>query len=144
MSSAKDDYWYWNARADKSLYVQFLFARGDTDKALLLLDALVRETDMSSYYVSTQEKLQLFLAIAREARTRGKLASPLAMSLRSDGVIADVSLTPDKSYIDILSTRSKMGDTFSLKRDQSNPPIYVTTRTEDRPKDIFQMKPYST
>lgn len=57
MTTESDDYWYWNLHADKSLYVQLLFDRGEIDKALPLLDSLVRETDMNSYYVSTQEKI---------------------------------------------------------------------------------------
>ncbi len=144
MTTESDDYWYWNLHADKSLYVQFLFDRGEIDKALPLLDSLVRETDMNSYYVSTQEKIQLFLTIAREARLRGKISTPLAIALRSDGLIADVSLTSDKPYSSIVSSRSKVGESFTLKRDKDTPPIYVMTRTEDRPKDILLMKAYST
>ncbi len=144
MSLESDDYWYWNRNADKSLYVQFLFDRGDIDKALPILDSLIRETDMNSYYVSTQEKIQLFLTIAREARLKGKISAPLAIALRSDGLIADVSLTPDIPYSNIISTRAKAGENFTLKRDKNTLPIYVITRTEDRPKDVFTQKSYST
>lgn len=66
------------------------------------------------------------------------------MALRSDGLIADVSLSPEKPYSSITSTRSKVGESFTLKRDKNTPSIYVMTRTEDRPKDIFLMKSYST
>ena len=63
-------YWYWSSSADRAIYVRLLFDLGQTDKALIILDPLVRSLDVSSYYVSTQEKIQLFLALAKEARTR--------------------------------------------------------------------------
>ena len=99
---------------------------------------------MTSYYVSTQEKIQLFLTLAREARTRAKIIAPLSIALRADGLIGDISLAPDKIWNRISSTRAKIGASYTLKRDKSSPPLYVTTMVTDRPKDILTLPSYST
>jgi uncharacterized protein YfaS (alpha-2-macroglobulin family) len=57
------DYWYWNHTSDLAVYAQFLLDTGKTDKAIALLDTLLRSKDLSSYFVSTQEKIQILLAL---------------------------------------------------------------------------------
>lgn len=62
-----EDYWYWDSTADKAIYASLLLDRGQTDAATKILDALLRETDLSSYYISTQSKIQLLAALVKQA-----------------------------------------------------------------------------
>ncbi len=140
----QNSYWYWSSSADKALYIRLLFDRGDTARALLLLDPLVRNLDVSSYYVSTQEKLQLFLALAKEAKIHAIGAESISLALRGDALISDMSLSKEKSSNRISSTRVKIGDTISLSRDAGGIPLYVSLMITDKPKDIMTLPAYST
>lgn len=139
-SQSVDYYWYWDATADKALYAQLLLDNGEDTKALALLDTLVRSTDLSSYYVSTQAKIQIFRALVKQAeRSSMTLSKTLSMAFRSDAVIADASLSKSKNTVTIESNREKIGQKFSLKRDDARVPLYVTVTIRDRTKSILDM-----
>lgn len=44
----------------------------------------------------------------------------------------------------IDTTREKLGLSYTLTRDETTPPIFVTMTTRDRPKNIIDMLPMST
>lgn len=56
-------YYYWSLRADQALYAQLLVLLGKQQEAASLIDELLRSVDVSSYFVSTQEYIQLFRAV---------------------------------------------------------------------------------
>lgn len=85
-------YWYWDTYTDTALYIRFLQAYGDRNNATQLLLDLISERDYRSYYVSTQEKIQTFLALAEETKLQKKNAERVQSALRSDGLIADMSI----------------------------------------------------
>ncbi len=58
-----DEYWYWDSGADLAIYARLLLERGEIERATRLLDTRLRDVDLSSYYVSTQEKIQLFYSL---------------------------------------------------------------------------------
>lgn len=66
MSSKKDEssYWYWNDDADAGIYASLLISRGDLTQATDILVERLRYVNLESYYVSTQAKIQLFLALS--------------------------------------------------------------------------------
>ncbi len=61
------DYWYWDKEADTAIYAQLLLDRGEDAKALPLIDSIVRTSDMTSYFMSTQAKLQIFRALIKQS-----------------------------------------------------------------------------
>lgn len=144
MSKTNDSYMYWSYSADRALYIRFLFDTGNQTKALALLDPLVRSIDLTSYYVSTQEKIQIFLALAKEASTTAKLTTPLPIAYRGDKLIFDLSLSSSKPFNRIRATREKSGNTITLKRDITNIPLYVTTMAFNTLKDITKLPAYTT
>jgi hypothetical protein len=79
-----DESWYWTRSADRALFAQLLQQRGESEKSLKILDPLVRSIDLTSYYTSTQEKIQVLLALIAHTKTQPKLASPLSVALRSE------------------------------------------------------------
>lgn len=114
-------------------------------KALTLIDKIVRSTNLTSYYVSTQAKIQIFRALVKEAnKTSNALSKNHTMAFRGDAIIADATLTPDNPTITIDTTREKIGSTFTLNRDESKLPIYVTITTRDRTKSILDMPAKNT
>ena len=136
-------YWYWDEYADKGIYAQYLIDQGQSEKAFALLDRVVRETDLTSYYVSTQAKIQIFRALLKQSLESEKLTQSVPMAFRSDALIADVTLSPTKSSVTIDTTREKVGSSFSLKRESAKSPLYIIVTTRDRTKSILDMPPKS-
>ncbi len=131
--------WYWTSRSDQAQFVQLLFERRDRDKALRFLEPLMRYANLDSYYVSTQEKIQILLALLSETRDTVRLKSPETIALRGDTIITDISIRPDKLINTVESNREKMGAAYSLKRSTTTSPFIVTTRIQDAPKDITKL-----
>lgn len=72
---------------------------------------------MSSYFVSTQTKIQALTAIIKESMIRS-LKTKVSIAARSDGLIADMSLSSDKTWQKLDTNRSKIGnEQISLKKD---------------------------
>lgn len=138
------DYWYWSRSADQAIYAGLLLEQDKTDAALKIIDSLARHIDMWGYYSSTQEKLQFFLVLAQDARLHAKKIKSMPIALRGDSIITDGFLSPSQLFMKVLSTREKMGNSFSLKRDSGEIPVYITTNVKDIPKDISLMSAYST
>ena len=131
--------WYWTSRSDQAQFVQLLFERRDRDKALRFLEPLMRYANLDSYYVSTQEKIQILLALLSETRDTVRLKSAETIALRGDTIITDISIRPDKLINTVESNREKMGAAYSLKRSTTTSPFIVTTRIQDAPKDITKL-----
>jgi hypothetical protein len=72
------------------------------------MDPIVRSLDLTSYYVSTQEKIQTLLALIALSRDPPKLSQDISIALRGDTLIADVSSTLAKPTSTIVSTREKI------------------------------------
>lgn len=83
----KSSYWYWDDDADRAIYVQFLLRTGKKDEAFALLSSLARTIDISSYFVPTQTKLQILLALLRYNELSPSSHGDIFVHLRS-GVIA--------------------------------------------------------
>ena len=64
-----NDYWYWSSTADEAIYAQFLLDTGKQSEAIKNLDELLRGRDLSSYFVSTQEKIQILSALFKLAKS---------------------------------------------------------------------------
>ena len=58
-----DDSWYWDISADRAIVAQLFLEHGDRDGSLRIIDPLIRELDLTSYYVSTQTKIQTLLTL---------------------------------------------------------------------------------
>lgn len=142
--SEQDESWYWSQYADRAIIAQLFLDRQDSAKAIALIDPLVRDIDLASYYVSTQEKIQTLFALITLSKTQYKLISPLGIALRSEKLIADIPLTGEKPTNSIVSNREKIGASYTLKRDNTKVPLYITTSISDRPKNITSMSPYAT
>lgn len=110
----------------------------------MLIDPLIRDLDLTSYYVSTQEKIQTLLALITLSKTQSNITTPLGITLRSEKLIADLPLTEGKSTNSLISSREKIGVSYTLKRDSAKIPLYVTTNISDRPKNMTTMSPYAT
>jgi alpha-2-macroglobulin len=141
--SSTSDAWYWNTRSDKAIFVQLLLERRDREKALRYLDPLIRASNIESYYVSTQEKLQFLLALVAEMRN-APIPKSETVALRSDGLITDLSLSRDRLVAETTSTREKVGTSYTLRRSGSSNPLIVTTRIQDVARDVTKLPAYST
>jgi hypothetical protein len=77
-----DESWYWSSYADTAIFAQLLLERAERDRALILIDSLARDLDLTSYYVSTQEKIQTLLALITFSRAQIAVTTPLDIALR--------------------------------------------------------------
>ena len=73
MLEKNDDSWYWDISADRAIVAQLLLERRDRDKSLRIIDPLIRELDLTSYYVSTQTKIQTLLVLIDTTETSARL-----------------------------------------------------------------------
>lgn len=55
-----------------------------------------------------------------------------------------MSLNPKKTSQTLTISREKAGKSFSLKRDNSKVPLYITTLIQDKPKDFTSLASYAT
>jgi hypothetical protein len=95
---------------------------------------------LGSYYVSTQTKIQLFIALTHHAElTRAK--GDVSMTLRSDGLIASLDLVGKEYARSIDVTRDTASDTLSLVRGTGAAPTFYELLQYDVPSDIYQSKP---
>lgn len=116
-STTTNDYWYWDADSDTAIYASLLLDRGKGDIAISLLDRLLRDSDMSSYFVSTQTKIQTLAAVIKESMIHTS-KTKVSIAARSDGIVADMSLLADKTWQKLDTTRAKIGnEQISLKKD---------------------------
>lgn len=62
-SRDSESYWYWDDTADMAIYARLLIQSGDRTKGISIITDLLRNINLESYYVSTQSKIQLFMAL---------------------------------------------------------------------------------
>jgi uncharacterized protein YfaS (alpha-2-macroglobulin family) len=134
-------YWYWTDRADKSLYAELLVDRGNIAWATQILDWLMRETNLASYYVSTQEKIRLFTALVKYTDVT-KWSLPIDIALRSNSVIADLSLSTRRPSAKLETTREKVGDSISITQ-WSSTPIFYEILQYGTPENIYDTEAQS-
>ena len=84
-------YWYWDQTTDRAMYASLLFDHGDTQSGTVILSNIMNTTDITSYFISTQEKIQILLALVKQATLMTPKNSE-NIALRSDALIADLSL----------------------------------------------------
>ena len=139
-----DESWYWSQYADRAIFAQLLLWRQEKAKALSLIDPLLRDIDLTSYYVSTQEKIQVLLALITLSSDQPTVKNPINIALRSEKLIADMPISVWKTLSSLSTTREKVGISYTLKRDNTAFPLYVTTTIADRPKEIIRLNSYAT
>jgi uncharacterized protein YfaS (alpha-2-macroglobulin family) len=130
-------YWYWSDRSDEALYAQFLLDRGKLESATKVLDTLVREQDLSSYYISTQERLQILLALMKQTTQIQRVDTSVA--LRGGTLIADLSLSLSQVSQNIDVTRKKLGNSIEITRDLNSMPLFYEILERNTPAQIFDM-----
>lgn len=70
MVSREDrSYYYWSLRADQALYAQLLVLLGKQRESATVLEDLLYTVDVDSYFVSTQEYLQILRAVLLYTRS---------------------------------------------------------------------------
>ena len=129
------DYWYWNHTSDLGMYAQFLIDTGKTDKATTLIDTLLRAKDLSSYFVSTQEKIQMLLALI-SLLEKNTPNGPQDIALRSGAIIADLTLGSGFESQGFVTTRDKIDTSLKINRTGKGRLFYEVV-LKDIPKDIL-------
>ena len=109
----------------------------------MILDAILREKDLSSYYLSTQERIQLLLALLKHSE-ESKLESPLSMALRSGTMIADLSLDPQSNGKTVQLSSKKLGSSLEITRDRTDTTVYYEITQKNRPKNLTELEPKSS
>ncbi len=124
MEEKTGEYWYWDEWSDRAIYARLLIERGEIDRATTILDAQLRSTDLSSYYVSTQEKIQLFYSLYKHVSLKESKSNPISIALRWEAVIADLSLSKDRQSQKVEMPRWKVWETMTVNRSGSSPLFY--------------------
>jgi hypothetical protein len=98
----------------------------------------MRETNLASYYVSTQEKIRLFTALVKYTDVT-KSSLPIDIALRSSSVIADLSISTRRPSATIETTRGKLGDILSITQSSATP-IFYEILQYGTPENIYDTK----
>jgi uncharacterized protein YfaS (alpha-2-macroglobulin family) len=137
MKQKSDAYWYWDTGSDMAIYARLLLDRWDIEWATQVLDERLRDVDLSSYYVSTQEKIQLFYSLYKHTLlTAPNKINTINIALRGESIIADLSLTKDKLSQKVEAPRWKMWDEITINRSWTTPLFYEITEY-NVPDDIL-------
>lgn len=136
MKNRSTSYWYWSDGADDAIYAQLLLDRWEVERATKILDTRIRSVDLGSYFVSTQEKIQLFTALLKHSMLWAKINNE-QIALRWDSLIADLSLSKNRISQKVEGPRGKMGDTITLTRSSTKFPLYYEILEYHVPDDIY-------
>ena len=131
-----ESYWYWDDTADRAIYARLLIRSSEGVKAGKIISDMIRWTDLQSYYVSTQSKIQLFMALIELSNGNNTLSQfqiktgLLNMSIRPE------SNTHRYTY---NTRRSIIGNTISISDLIWNNTLYYEISLWDEPMNIFLM-----
>ncbi len=132
----KSSYWYWDDDADRAIYAQFLLRTGKKDEAFALLSSLARTIDIGSYFVPTQTKLQILLALLRYNELSPSSHGDILVHLRSGVIAWDISLSAGKQNLGISYPREKFDPTIEFTREGSWT-LFYEILSHSIPKDIY-------
>lgn len=140
--SDTSSYWYWDVYADRSIYAQLLILRGNISWATAILDDVSRDINPRSYYVSTQAKIQYFIALMRLSEIMNT-RSDASLHIRSDGLIADMLLGKMDYSKSIEFKRNSLGNSLNIARTATGKALFYEFLQYDVPKNIYDVRPVS-
>lgn len=127
-------YWYWSDTADLAIYARLLYRiwwEEHKRMATKIITELLKDTDPQWYYVSTQEKLQLFLTLVAMHDT---------VSLSNVHASSDQYIFPqivDKTSRHTYTVeRSKLSDNIDITM-QGSGELFYEVLIKNLPVDIF-------
>jgi hypothetical protein len=131
-----ESYWYWDDGADRAIYARLLIKSGDMKKATDIIVDMLKWVDFESYYVSTQTKLQLFMAVIELSNSNNTLS---AFQMQTGILKIGVRPQNNSHRYTYDTRRSILGNTIDISEILWNRSIYYDISMRDEPLDIFQM-----
>ncbi len=135
-SRSSESYWYWDDTADQAIYARLLIRSGASKKAGTIISELLRGVDLTSYYVSTQSKIQLFMALIEVSSGTSSLTP---FQIETGNLKLAIKPTVSMHRYTYETRRSLVGRTLTLGNMSGNTPLYYEVSLQDAPLDIFKM-----
>ncbi len=133
---SSENYWYWDDTSDRAIYARLLIRSGESVKAGKILSDILSWTDLQSYYVSTQAKLQLFMALIESSNENNSLSTFQIKTGILKMAVRPQSWAHRYTYD---TRRSILGNSVDLSDFGSSNTLYYDIRLRDEPMNIFLM-----
>jgi uncharacterized protein YfaS (alpha-2-macroglobulin family) len=133
---SNEAYWYWDTAADKAIYARLLIRLGESKKAGTIISDMLKWVDLESYYVSTQTKLQLFMALT-ELSTGSNAPSSFHIDTGLLHIIVQPKANTHRYTYD--TRRSLLGKTLTISNLLWTNTAFYDISMRDAPLDIFKM-----
>ncbi|NRH21094.1 hypothetical protein HOO68_03555 [Candidatus Gracilibacteria bacterium] len=130
-----ESYWYWDDTADRAIYARLLLKSNDRINAGKIISDMLKGVDLESYFVSTQTKIQLFMALTEFGNQNNNLSG---MQIESGILKIPVKVEKNTHRYSFETRRSLIGSTLDIKNIEGNSTIYYDISLRDEPLNIFQ------
>jgi hypothetical protein len=141
MSSRNSEtYWYWDDTADRAIYARLLIQIGETGKSRTIITDMLRWVDLESYSISTQTKIQLFMALIELSSGTNSLS---AFQIATGNLRIPVNPQKGAHRYSYDTRRSLVGKTLDIAGVRWSGTIYYDISLRDEPIDIFQVQSVS-
>lgn len=135
-SPNSESYWYWDDNADRAIYARLLMRSWDKTAAWVIINDMLRWVNLESYFVSTQTKIQLFMALT-EFWTQSNSISGL--QLETGALKIPVTIDKNIHRYTYTTRRSLLGKTLDIKNMQWSGALFYDVSMRDEPINIFQV-----
>ncbi len=139
-SRNSESYWYWDDTADRAIYARLLLRIGEREKSGTIITDMLRWADLESYYISTQTKIQLFMALIELSNETNSLSS---FQIATGNLRIPVNPQKWIHRYSYDTRRSLVGKTLDIAGVRWSGTIYYDISLRDEPIDIFQVQPIS-
>lgn len=130
-----ESYWYWDDTADRAIYARLLLKSNNRESAGKIISDMIKWVDLESYFVSTQTKIQLFMALTEFWNQNNNLSG---MQIESGVLKIPVKVEKNTHRYSFETRRSLLGSTLDIKNIEWNWTIYYDISLRDEPINIFQ------
>lgn len=133
--SDSQSYWYWDDNADRSIYARLLIKSWERASAGKIISDMLKWVDLESYFVSTQTKIQLFMALTEFWNQNNSLSG---LQIETGVLKIPVKVEKNVHRYTYDTRRSLLGKTLDIKNIEWSGAIYYDISMRDEPLNIFQ------
>lgn len=136
-SRDSESYWYWDDTADMAIYARLLIRIGEIQKARNIITDTLKWVDFSSYYISTQTKIQLFLGLIELSNWSKWLPS---FQIETGAFKIPVKTSANTHQYTYDTRRNLIWTTLNFNNIQWSGVLFYDISIYDEPIDIFKME----
>ncbi len=136
-SRHSESYWYWDDTADQAIYARLLVQLWDRAIAATIIRDLLQWVDLESYYVSTQSRIQLLMALISLSGGQNTLSQ---LQITTWKLKIPISMSKWAHRYSYDTRRSLIGKTLDISWLSGTGIVYYEISMRDEPIDIFAVQ----